>query len=128
MDELADLRPPPALPAILARTEALGVPMPSEPRTGALLRVLAASKPSGFYVIGDMLPQSSWPEGHAPRVPRLIADLAARENLRMVSTAWSSGLVVAVRSLRHRVATRRSGDDGSAPPARKPAGRCCHGV
>src|ERR1700722_7207950 len=50
MDEFAYLNPPAALPAILARTEQLGFPMPSEPRTGALLRVLAASKPGGRFL------------------------------------------------------------------------------
>ncbi|HEY1932724.1 MAG TPA: class I SAM-dependent methyltransferase [Acetobacteraceae bacterium] len=191
MDDLADLRTPAALPAILARTEALGFPMPSEPRTGAMLRVLAASKPGGrllelgtgtglatawlldgmdgdarlvtvdsdpavqavaremlgddkrleivtqdaarflagqtassfdlifadampgkyerleealalvrpggLYVIDDMLPQSNWPEAHAANVPRLLAELAAHADLHIVSMAWSSGLVVAVR-------------------------------
>lgn len=47
MDELATLRQPPALPAILVRTTAPGFPMPSEPRTGALLRALCAGKPGG---------------------------------------------------------------------------------
>src|SRR5580658_1986633 len=47
MDEFAHLNPPAALPEILKRTEALAFPMPSEPRTGAMLRVLAASKPGG---------------------------------------------------------------------------------
>jgi predicted O-methyltransferase YrrM len=191
MDDFAHLNPPVALPAILDRTTAVGFPMPSEPRTGAMLRVLAASKPGGrllelgtgtglatawlldgmdrdstlvsvdidpgrqavardilgadprlevvtadatgflrrqvgasfdlifadampgkyevldaalallrpggFYVIDDMLPQASWPEGHAEKVPCLAADLAARAALRIVSLAWSSGLVVAVR-------------------------------
>jgi predicted O-methyltransferase YrrM len=191
MDEHAHLQPPAVLPAIIARTAALGFAMPSEPRTGALLRVLAASRPGGrllelgtgtglatawlldgmdrdarlvsvdtdpavqavarehlggdprleivtqdaaaflrhqppasfdlifadampgkyealdaalallrpgaFYVIDDMLPQDNWPEAHAPKVPRLIADLAARPELRIVSMAWSSGVVVAVR-------------------------------
>ena len=191
MDELAHLNPPTALPAILDRTEALAFPMPSEPRTGAMLRVLAASKPGGrllelgtgtglctawlldgmdqaarltsvdvdpdvqavareylgsdsrveivtadaaeflrrqegetfdlifadamlgkyelldealallrpggLYVIDDMLPQENWPENHAPRVPRLIADLAGRTDFRIVSLAWSSGLVVVAR-------------------------------
>jgi predicted O-methyltransferase YrrM len=191
MDDLAHLNPPSALPAILARTEALAFPMPSEPRTGAMLRVLAASKPGGrllelgtgtglctawlldgmdrnsrlisvdvdpdvqavarqylgdddrlqivtadaaeflrhqgaetfdlifadamlgkydlldealtllrpggLYVIDDMLPQDNWPENHAPRVPRLIADLAGRADFRIVSLAWSSGLVVVAR-------------------------------
>ena len=191
MDEFAHLNPPTALPAILDRTEALAFPMPSEPRTGAMLRVLAASKPGGrllelgtgtglstawlldgmdrearltsvdvdpdvqavareflggdprveivtadaaeflrrqdgetfdlifadamlgkyelltealallrpggLYIIDDMLPQDNWPEGHAPRVPRLIADLADRTDFRIVSLAWSSGLVVVAR-------------------------------
>lgn len=191
MDDLAHLQPPAALPAILARTEALAFPMPSEPRTGAMLRVLAASKPGGrllelgtgtglctawlldgmdpdatltsvdvdpnvqavareflggdprvaivtadaadflrnaepdtydlifadamlgkydlldealallrlggLYVVDDMLPQESWPEHHAPLVPALVADLASRQGFRIVSLAWSSGLVVVAR-------------------------------
>jgi predicted O-methyltransferase YrrM len=192
MDDLTHLNPPAALPAILERTEALAFPMPSEPRTGAMLRVLAASKPGGrllelgtgtglstawlldgmdrdarltsvdvdpepqavareilggderlrivtadaavfvgqqaretfdlifadampgkyeclddalallrpggLYVIDDMLPQTSWPENHAAKVPRLIADLAGRAAFRIVSLAWSSGLVLVARS------------------------------
>jgi predicted O-methyltransferase YrrM len=191
MDDLAHLNPPAALPAILERTTALAFPMPSEPRTGALLRVLAASKPGGrllelgtgtglstawlldgmdrdatlvsvdidpgpqavardilggdprleivtadaagflrrqagtsfdmifadampgkyevldaalallrpggLYVIDDMLPQDNWPAGHAEKVPLLVADLAARAALRIVSLGWSSGLVVGAR-------------------------------
>jgi predicted O-methyltransferase YrrM len=191
MDDLAHLQPPAALPAILDRSVALAFPMPSEPRTGAMLRVLAASKPGGrllelgtgtglstawllegmdrdatlvsvdidpvpqsvareilgtdprleivtidaatflrrqagasfdlifadampgkyelldaalallrpggFYVIDDMLPQANWPEGHAEKVPLLVADLAARTAYRMASLAWSSGLVVVAR-------------------------------
>ena len=38
---------PPAWTEIAARTATLGFDMPSEPRTGALLRMLAASKPGG---------------------------------------------------------------------------------
>lgn len=40
-------RTPPALPAIQADTERLGFAMASEPKTGALLAALAASKPGG---------------------------------------------------------------------------------
>jgi predicted O-methyltransferase YrrM len=192
MDDFAHLRPPALLSAILDRTEALAFSMPSEPQTGAMLRVLAASKPGGrllelgtgtglstawllegmdqgarlisvdvdpasqavareilggdtrleivtadaalflrqqapatfdlifadampgkyeyldealallrpggLYVIDDMLPQTNWPEGHAEKVPRLIADLAARAELRIVSLAWSSGLVIVARA------------------------------
>ena len=47
MDDLGYIKQPTALKEILARTEALGFSMASEPRTGALLRTLAASKPAG---------------------------------------------------------------------------------
>jgi predicted O-methyltransferase YrrM len=41
------VQPPAALAGIEARTRAMGFEMASEPRTGALLRALAASKPGG---------------------------------------------------------------------------------
>jgi predicted O-methyltransferase YrrM len=47
MDELAYLKAPLALAAIEADTQAIGFGMGSELRTGALLRLLAASKPQG---------------------------------------------------------------------------------
>ncbi len=47
MDELRYIQQPPAMKRIVERTEALGFKMASEARTGALLRALAASKPSG---------------------------------------------------------------------------------
>lgn len=50
MNDMDDLRPPPLLEAIVARSEALKFSMASEPRTGALLRVLASSKPGGRFL------------------------------------------------------------------------------
>lgn len=50
MDELTSLKPPPLLDAILEGTKALGFSMASEPRTGAMLRVLASSKPGGRFL------------------------------------------------------------------------------
>ena len=47
MDDLGYIQAPPALDGIVARTHELGFGMASEPRTGALLRTLAASKPGG---------------------------------------------------------------------------------
>ena len=47
MDDLGYIREPAALGDILDRTRSLNFNMASEPRTGALLRTLAASKPSG---------------------------------------------------------------------------------
>ena len=47
MDDLKHLNEPSAIPAIFSDTHAAGFNMPSEPLAGALLRILAASKPSG---------------------------------------------------------------------------------
>ncbi len=59
---------------------------------------LALLKPGGFYVIDDLLPQPNWPNGHAPKVPRLIESLAQRADLTLCPLAWSSGLVIAVKT------------------------------
>lgn len=50
MNEVEYIRPPHALEQIVARTNALGFKMASEPRTGALLKVLAASKRGGNFL------------------------------------------------------------------------------
>jgi predicted O-methyltransferase YrrM len=47
MDDLNYIQPPLLVERILVRTAGLNFNMGSEPRTGALLRALAASKPSG---------------------------------------------------------------------------------
>jgi predicted O-methyltransferase YrrM len=47
MDDHTIARAPAGLEAILSDSEALGFNMASEPKTGALLKVLAASKPDG---------------------------------------------------------------------------------
>lgn len=59
---------------------------------------LSLLKPSGFYVIDDLLPQSNWPEGHAEKVAELIRVLTARSDLVVCQMAWSSGLLLAVKS------------------------------
>ena len=51
----------------------------------------------GIYVIDDLLPQSNWPEGHAPKVPVLIAKLEQRREFTTVRLAWASGLMLVVR-------------------------------
>jgi len=63
-----------------------------------LSAALSVVRPGGFYVIDDMLPQPNWPEGHAVKVPGLMAQLAARPDFRMVPLAWASGIVIAVRT------------------------------
>jgi len=60
----------------------------------ATLELLAVG---GLYVIDDMLPQANWPEGHAPKVQRLLEDLSGRRQLQVTRLSWASGLVVATR-------------------------------
>jgi predicted O-methyltransferase YrrM len=58
---------------------------------------LALLRPGGIYVIDDLLPQSNWPEGHAPKVPLLIDSLERRREFVTVRLAWASGLMLVVR-------------------------------
>jgi hypothetical protein len=51
----------------------------------------------GIYVV-DLLPQPSWPEGHAARVPGLIADLESRSGFVATKLAWATGLMLLVRA------------------------------
>jgi predicted O-methyltransferase YrrM len=51
----------------------------------SLLRV------GGIYVIDDLLPQVNWPEGHAPKVPVLVADLERRPEFATVKLSWHPG-------------------------------------
>jgi predicted O-methyltransferase YrrM len=190
MDDSDTFNPPSVLDAIRADTERLGFTMASEPKTGSLLRTLAAMKPGGrflelgtgtgigtawilagmdsksrldtvdndaavqgvarrhlkddsrvtfhladgaaflagadagfdliyadswpgkfshldaalallrtggIYLIDDLLPQPNWPEGHAPKVPALIADLERRKEFTSTKLAWASGLMLVVR-------------------------------
>jgi predicted O-methyltransferase YrrM len=62
-----------------------------------LEEALALLRPGGIYVIDDLLPQSNWPEGHAPKVPALIDDIERRAEFAAVRLAWASGLMLVVR-------------------------------
>jgi predicted O-methyltransferase YrrM len=59
---------------------------------------LALLRPGGMYVIDDLLPQPNWPDGHAPKVPALSAELERRSEFMSVKLAWASGVMVVVRS------------------------------
>ena len=58
---------------------------------------LALLKLGGLYVIDDLLPQPTWPEGHSAKVPALIAALEGRKDLRITKLNWSTGLIIATR-------------------------------
>jgi predicted O-methyltransferase YrrM len=59
------------------------------------LSLLAAG---GVYLVDDLLPQASWPDGHAPKVPLLIEDLENRRGFVATKLAWASGLMMLVRT------------------------------
>ena len=69
------------------------------PTSSALPRVgtLSLLAPGGVYVIDDLLPQASWPDGHGERVPPLIAALERHADLYCTRLAWSTGVVAAVK-------------------------------
>ena len=58
---------------------------------------LAVVKPGGFYIVDDLNPQPSWPEGHGEKIEPLITRLSVHPQLHIVPISWASGLVVAVR-------------------------------
>jgi predicted O-methyltransferase YrrM len=58
---------------------------------------LSLLKPGGLYIIDDLLPQPSWPDGHAAKVTALIADLHRRADLLLTKLSWSSGVIVATK-------------------------------
>jgi predicted O-methyltransferase YrrM len=55
-------------------------------------------KTGGIYFIDDLLPQANWPEGHAPKVPRLLEWLEGQPGYQTVRLAWASGLMLVVRA------------------------------
>ena len=54
-------------------------------------------KPGGFYVIDDLNPAESWPEGHAEKVVALVAYLEQREDFNLTKMNWSTGIIIAVK-------------------------------
>jgi predicted O-methyltransferase YrrM len=63
------------------------------------LRLVA---PGGFYVVDDMLPQASWPEGHQLLVDELLVKLDTLKDFHVCKMNWSAGLVVCTRKREER--------------------------
>ncbi len=55
-------------------------------------------KEGGLYVVDDMDPQATWPQGHEAKVTALLRDLTARRELRVTKLSWASGIVIAART------------------------------
>ncbi len=54
-------------------------------------------KKGGLYIIDDLLPQKNWPEGHAPKVPRLMQKIESKYYLKSLRISWASGLMVVTK-------------------------------
>lgn len=62
----------------------------------------------GLYVVDDLLPQPSWPEGHGARAAALVETLSRHPDFHATYLAWSTGLFLATR--------RREARAGSPAP------------
>jgi predicted O-methyltransferase YrrM len=65
-----------------------------------LSEALGRLRVGGFYVIDDLLPQPTWPEGHAAKVPVLLDTLAQVTTLARVILDWDTGVAIYVRTER----------------------------
>ncbi|WP_052850211.1 O-methyltransferase [Streptomyces avicenniae] len=61
-------------------------------------RALALVAPGGSYLVDDLDPVPGWPAGHETDVRRLLDELDAPPGFRTVRLAWSTGLLLAVRT------------------------------
>ena len=59
---------------------------------------LSLLRAGGMYVIDDLLPQPNWPADHAPKVSQLITELENLPGFQSTRLAWSSGLMIVVRT------------------------------
>ena len=61
-------------------------------------QALSLLRPGGIYVVDDLLPQPSWPEGHAAKIPRFLEAMQQRPDLHLTRLAWSTGLLLATKN------------------------------
>ncbi|MCU7825289.1 hypothetical protein [Kitasatospora sp. DSM 101779] len=61
-------------------------------------RALELVAPGGTYLIDDLLPLPDWPAEHTAAVRRIVGHLTEHPALRTVRLAWSTGLLMAVRT------------------------------
>jgi predicted O-methyltransferase YrrM len=63
-----------------------------------LQQALSILRVGGIYLVDDLLPQQNWPDGHDTLVARLIADLEGHRSFAALRLAWSSGIMLLVRT------------------------------
>ena len=58
---------------------------------------LALLKPGGLYLVDDLLSQPNWPEDHPSKVTLYLAEMHAREDLRVAQLDWGTGHLLATK-------------------------------
>ena len=58
---------------------------------------LAMLSPGALYIVDDMLPIPTWPEGHHEKALKLVEDLERRNDLYLTKQHWATGIIVAVK-------------------------------
>jgi predicted O-methyltransferase YrrM len=53
--------------------------------------------PGGLYMVDDLLPQPTWPDGHQSRVDDFLDTIEAEPELVVSRLHWDSGLVIAAK-------------------------------
>ncbi len=56
---------------------------------------ISALNSGGIYVVDDLLPQDTWPEGHSERIENFRQEISDYPNIAYVFLNWDSGLLIA---------------------------------
>ncbi|MEL6123580.1 MAG: methyltransferase domain-containing protein [Bacteroidota bacterium] len=62
-----------------------------------LEETLQMLKPNGIYIVDDMRPADTWPDGHEAKAEHLINCLEQRNDLNVTKLEWSTGIVIATK-------------------------------
>jgi predicted O-methyltransferase YrrM len=59
---------------------------------------LSLLRPGGIYIVDDLHPQPSWPDGHASQVVAVVADLERRPGFVSTQLTYATGVMMLVRT------------------------------
>ena len=53
----------------------------------------------GIYLVDDMLPRDSWPEGHSDKANKLVQYLENRKDIILTKLCWSTGIIICTKQI-----------------------------
>jgi len=62
-----------------------------------LQQTLSLLNDGGLYIVDDMLPRDSWPEGHADKAANLVNYLEDRNDIALTKLCWASGIIICTK-------------------------------